>query len=538
MEPNEIVDVWSPREVRARAAAREQIVFPRLYPPLEGPSGTRPMSYDSLSFVVGGGEMGERIRALDWSSTALGPLPDWPQGLKTATRIMLTSRQPIWIGWGGDLLKLYNDPYKAIIGGKHPWALGRPAREVWREIWPNIGPMLATAMGGDEGTYVEAQLLIMERSGYPEETYYTFSYSPIPDDQGRPGGIICANTDDTRRVIGERQLGLLREIAAAGAESRTLRQVYEQTARALATNQRDLPFASIYFAEPDGKGLSLVGWTPLGYRHPAFPQRVTAGDTATWPLAEVISDQTPRVLDDLEARFGSSFPKGAWDKGPQQAALIPIPARGETGRHGVLVAGLNPFRQFDDAYRGFLTLVAGEIAASLANAQAYEDERRRAEALAEIDRAKTLFFSNISHEFRTPLTLMLSPLEEILGKPPKRCFQTTGHWSRSRTEIRCGCSSLSTRCSISRASRPDERRQCISPPTWPPSRTSSPVTSSRPARAPACISSSTVRHLRSALTSIATCGRRSCSIFFPMLSSSPSRARSRCDCVRLTARSS
>ncbi|HLH97865.1 MAG TPA: response regulator [Xanthobacteraceae bacterium] len=378
------------------------------------------MSYDSLSFVVGGGEMGERIRALDWSSTALGPLPDWPQGLKTATRIMLTSRQPIWIGWGGDLLKLYNDPYKAIIGGKHPWALGRPAREVWREIWPNIGPMLATAMGGDEGTYVEAQLLIMERSGYPEETYYTFSYSPIPDDQGRPGGIICANTDDTRRVIGERQLGLLREIAAAGAESRTLRQVYEQTARALATNQRDLPFASIYFAEPDGKGLSLVGWTPLGYRHPAFPQRVTAGDTATWPLAEVISDQTPRVLDDLEARFGSSFPKGAWDKGPQQAALIPIPARGETGRHGVLVAGLNPFRQFDDAYRGFLTLVAGEIAASLANAQAYEDERRRAEALAEIDRAKTLFFSNISHEFRTPLTLMLSPLEEILGKPAEK----------------------------------------------------------------------------------------------------------------------
>jgi hypothetical protein len=116
------------------------------------------------------------------------------------------------------LLYLYNDPYKSIIGGKHPWALGRPTREVWHEIWPDIGPMLATAMKGDEGTYVEAQLLIMERSGYPEETYYTFSYSPIPDDEGKPGGIICANTDDTRRVIGERQLwvycGIWRQPAA------------------------------------------------------------------------------------------------------------------------------------------------------------------------------------------------------------------------------------------------------------------------------------------------------------------------------------
>jgi PAS domain-containing protein len=150
-------------------------------------------------WLSGGGEMGERIRALDWSRTPLGPMSDWPGSLKTSVRIMLTSSQPIWIGWGPDLIYLYNDPYRSIIGGKHPTMLGQPTSVVWREIWDDIGPMLATAMGGEEGIYVESQLLIMERYGYREETYYTFSYSPIPDDEGHPGGIFCANTDDTQR---------------------------------------------------------------------------------------------------------------------------------------------------------------------------------------------------------------------------------------------------------------------------------------------------------------------------------------------------
>jgi hypothetical protein len=131
-------------------------------------------------FLSGGGDLGELIRGFDWTTTSIGAPEYWPQNLRTALRIMLTSRQPIWIGWGSELIYFYNDAYKSIIGGKHPRALGLPTREVWREIWGDIGPMLDTAMSGDQGTYVEAQLLIMERNGYPEETYYTFSYSPIP----------------------------------------------------------------------------------------------------------------------------------------------------------------------------------------------------------------------------------------------------------------------------------------------------------------------------------------------------------------------
>jgi hypothetical protein len=236
-------------------------------------------------FLSGGGELGELLRGYDWSKTPLGAPSTWPQSLRMAIRIMLTSRQPIWIGWGKELTYFYNDPYKSIIGGKHPWALGRPTIEVWREIWDDIGPMLATALGGEQGTYVEAQLLIMERNGYPEETYYTFSYSPIPDDDGAVGGIFCANSDDTARVISERQIGLLQELAAKTANTRSWQEACEQSARALATNLRDLPFALLYVTDPTGAALSLVGTSSIAPGHIAAPVMIDPAADPRWPLA-------------------------------------------------------------------------------------------------------------------------------------------------------------------------------------------------------------------------------------------------------------
>ncbi|MBV8674695.1 MAG: PAS domain-containing protein, partial [Acidobacteriaceae bacterium] len=301
---------------------------------------------------AGGGELGALMRQFDWAKTPLGPVDQWPQSLRTCVRIILTSRQPMFVWWGDELINLYNDAYKSIVGGKHPRALGQPASAVWYEIWDQIAPRAESAMRANEGTYDESLLLIMERYGYREETYYTFSYSPVPNDQGGTGGIICANVDNTERIIGERQVALLRELASRTADARTWRDACRLSAQSMLENPRDICFALIYVGEDSQRIMELAGAVRLEGDHPAAPLTVERNQQQLWPIDVAIRSHEIQFVPDLRAAF-PSLPGGAWDESPQTAAVVPLSLSGSMGRAGAVVVGLNPFRLPDDNYSGF-----------------------------------------------------------------------------------------------------------------------------------------------------------------------------------------
>ena len=180
------------------------------------------------------GEMGALVRAMDWSRTRLGPTESWPTALRTIVGVVLGNRFPMMVWWGTHLVQIYNDGYRAILGDKHPRSLGECGEETWKEVWGLLGPLAHGVLNGGPAVWFEHMLLNANRRGFLEETYFTFSYSPVPDDQGGRGGVLVTVQETSGQVLGERRLHVLQRMAADAFQARSEEEAAQLAMRALA----------------------------------------------------------------------------------------------------------------------------------------------------------------------------------------------------------------------------------------------------------------------------------------------------------------
>lgn len=377
------------------------------------------LSPDPLDLFSLGGEMGELMRRMDWTATRLGPVETWSPALRMMVRFLLVNRFPLLLWWGPDFCQLYNDAYRPILGTKHPQFLGKPVRECWSEIWHVLEPLIRTPFEGGPATWMEDIPLEINRYGFKEETHFTIAYSPVPDESAPRGigGVLATVHEISEKVVGERRTMALRDLGAGVLEERNAQEACSRAAEILANYPKDVPFSLLYLLDADQKAAHLAGSSGVKSDAAISPRSIIIDPDrpAVWPLSTVLETGEIALVEDLNRKF-AAVPSGPWSDPPHQAAVVPIHSSTVHQLAGFLVAGLSPRLRYDDSYRGFLDLASSQIATAVANGRAWEEERKRAEALAEIDRAKTTFFTNISHEFRTPLTLLLTPIEETLGR--------------------------------------------------------------------------------------------------------------------------
>jgi hypothetical protein len=303
-------------------------------------------------------DMANLIRRFDWSASPLGSPSSWSMSLRNTVRLCLSTRFPVLVVWGPELVKIYNDGYREILGtDKHPAALGAPAAHVWAEIWDEIGPMFADVLATGRPTWSAHQRLVLDRSGFAEECFFTFSYSALFDDDGSVAGVLDIVTETTDQVVAQRRLGCLTELTGALLGASTVTDVCLRAAETLAHHPEEIRAANFHLQA--GDDFPLVASTRSRGHRP-------------------ISDPSPLVPHDDEPVVVGRHGPGT----PADHVVVRIPTSGEAGS-GVVVLSLNPQRPYDGGYERFVTLVRDTLASALQNAHRRSAELGRHRTIAD-----------------------------------------------------------------------------------------------------------------------------------------------------------
>jgi serine phosphatase RsbU (regulator of sigma subunit) len=288
------------------------------------------------------GDTAHAVLSHPWAATPLGEIEGWPEQLQLLVQVMLTSEFPMMLVWGPQYTQLYNDAFRPILGSeKHPDALGGSARETWKEIWDEIGPLFARVFEAGESVQNSDQRLLINRNGYAEETFFTYSYSPIHDNTDRVAGLLVVATETTAQVIDRRRLKSLGSLASALVSATTIESVARATVESLKDSAA-LPAVEINLIVAD----SVVRIASLRPPLTAIADREGVRRAAT--------AESPVVLDP------------DWHPGlPAQRIAFGID---DPNLQTVVVAELNPNCAFDEEYQQFIGLVRQTIAASMAAA--------------------------------------------------------------------------------------------------------------------------------------------------------------------------
>ncbi len=355
--------------------------------------GSTGRSSNAPEWLVGGGEMVKVVREKDWSRTPLGPIDQWPQSLRTTVSLALSSNFPISIAWGPQRVQIYNDGYWPICGGKHPQSMGQDFKACWLSAWPVIGEAFESAAAGTTA-YLENQRLFIDRYGYLEEAFFTFSFSPIRDAGGEVSGLFHPVTETTTQMLAERRLGVLRDVAEQAGNAVSEEDWGKLVLAVLGQHQLDVPFAALYRLNADATEARLAGGVNLELTTRLTPACIDLVDSdaasAHWPLSAALACATPVQIDRLEARFGA-IESGPYPEPPQVAMMLPIVIAGMPHPIAVLIVGVSPRRALDGPYRTFFTMLQDAVLNALVSARSYEEEKKAPRRWPHSTRPRPLF---------------------------------------------------------------------------------------------------------------------------------------------------